>query len=442
MKRILLVSPHYPPTFVGGVEFYTQRLAGYLRRRGHDLSVVCAERFLEEGDCFSHADAVEDGVRVFRLAVPASALLPGAADAGTDVQGFFTDLLQECRPEVVHLQSGYILGTSVLAACQRLDIPVVVTLHDYWFICPRITLLHPAGDRCTGPGMPAKCAWCLETASRRYRWIEAVIARDICVGLVDVAASFPRLVWPRWKQRVDRVMERRRQLLGRIRQAAALVSPSDFLRVEMIKAGVPADRIRVIRLGIEPTTCGQRRRETGTGSRFGYLGQIERHKGLHVLVRAMRQIEEPNVSLTVYGDPTRDPRYFKQVLSMAAGDLRIRFSGRYSPSELWSILEDLDAIVVPSVWYENSPLVIHEARRAGLPVVASNLGGMAELVNHEGDGLLADAGDSTSLAQQLRRLVQEPGLLDRLRGNVVPPPTIDDEVGALVDLYGEVSRER
>ena len=109
--------------------------------------------------------------------------------------------------------------------------------------------------------------------------------------------------------------------------------------------------------------------------------------------------------------------------------------GAFPGSGLQGVLEGFDVLVVPSVWYENAPLVISEARATGIPVVASRLGGMAEMVRDGVDGLLFAPGDDRALAAALRRLATEEGLLDRLREGNRPPRWIDDEVGDLRSVY-------
>jgi hypothetical protein len=107
-----------------------------------------------------------------------------------------------------------------------------------------------------------------------------------------------------------------------------------------------------------------------------------------------------------------------------------------------AVLADLDMLVVPSIWIENAPFIIREAFAAGVPVVASNLGGMAEMVRHDVDGLLFQAGDPDALSAALRRVVDEPGLVDRLRAGITRPQSIEDDAAWLQTLYEKVQPRR
>jgi glycosyltransferase involved in cell wall biosynthesis len=171
----------------------------------------------------------------------------------------------------------------------------------------------------------------------------------------------------------------------------------------------------------------------------GFLGQIAPHKGIHVLVRAWRVLPHRSIELVIHGDMTREPHYTRELRALAADDPRIVFAGPLGQQDLDTLFRRIDILAVPSVWYENSPLVIHEARRAGLPVLASRLGGMAELVRDGEDGLLAEPGNPASFAQQIDRLISEPALLERLRHGVTPPPTLEEEVRALLGIYEGVA---
>jgi glycosyltransferase involved in cell wall biosynthesis len=109
--------------------------------------------------------------------------------------------------------------------------------------------------------------------------------------------------------------------------------------------------------------------------------------------------------------------------------------GAFERSQIADVFSELDVVVVPSLWYENAPLVIAEAFAAGKPVIATNLSGMSELVRHEVNGLLFERGDVRSLATALRRIIVDPTLRGRLRAGIQPARTIEQEVDELVQLY-------
>jgi glycosyltransferase involved in cell wall biosynthesis len=442
--KILLVTPHFPPRYVGGVEFYTKRLADYLHARGHQPEVMCAERI---GADTSGVEVVRDtaaGYPVHRLSFNFSkAPDPFRASYYHDgVEQWTKQLLEATAPDVVHLHSGYLLGGAVLAAARSRDIPTIVTLHDFWFVCARVTLLHPRGARCTGPESPAKCAWCLATQKRRFRVPDA--ATDGRLGRVVVKAIEYQPVASAigWSDAIASVSERARVLRDALTHADLVLAPSRFLRDLVVGTGIPTDRIVISRYGIDVPVPRPRIPPERPGLRLGYLGQLAPHKGVGILIEALRHLPDASLRAHIYGDPKAHPVYVEELKRLAGGDPRIEFRGAYRHEQVYDLLAELDAIVVPSVWYENAPFVIQEAQAAHVPVLASGLGGMRELVADEADGLLFAPGDARDLARQLRRLLDEPALLERLTPDGTSVRTEEDEMRELLAHYHGLSQRR
>jgi glycosyltransferase involved in cell wall biosynthesis len=433
--KITVVTPHFPPNYVGGVERYAQLQAEWLTRHGQQVDVVCVERL---GDALDHVTAsVEfvDGYNVHRVTAGFNAgrnfRLRWAHRAFRE---WFVELFEQTQPDVVHVHSGYLVGEPALNAARELRIPTVVTLHDYWFICPQITLLQPDGTSCTGPDDAAKCAWCLQTERRRFRLADGVTGG--AAGAVARALIRRSLAGRQLRNEVTRRSEGVGSLLA---HADLVFSPSEFLRTQLIRAGAPAARILVEPCGVRPI---RRRNTTITDSplRLGYVGRIVEAKGVHVLVEAVAQLPFADWQLHIHGPLEVDPRYTDRLKRMAAGDPRIHFEGAFAASRIDEVFDGFDVLIVPSIWYENRPFVILEGLSAGLIVVASRLGGMAELIAHEQNGLLFRPGDAQNLADTLTRLRQEPALEGRLHAFAGAIRTQDEEMSAILAAYHRVKR--
>jgi glycosyltransferase involved in cell wall biosynthesis len=180
-----------------------------------------------------------------------------------------------------------------------------------------------------------------------------------------------------------------------------------------------------------------RRSSSDNTLRIGFTGQIAPHKGVHLLVEAFRKLQSHGrpIELYIYGGLEARPDYVARLRKLAAGDERVRLHGRFENARAAEILGQLDVAVVPSIWYENSPLAIMEAHAAGTPVVTAALGGMAELVRDGVDGLHFASADAADLARRLQRLIDEPELLPMLRSGITMPRSIDDEMRQLVAIY-------
>jgi glycosyltransferase involved in cell wall biosynthesis len=211
-----------------------------------------------------------------------------------------------------------------------------------------------------------------------------------------------------------------------------------------VQSGFAGDQIVFSRQGrdfphLDPNLL---EKEAASSLRVGYLGQIIPIKGVHVLFDAVRLMENAPIHVHAFGDMTPFPSTQAQLQAMAAEDSRLKLNGKFTSAELSRVFSELDVIVVPSEWYENSPNVILEAFAHRTPVIASNLGGMAELVRDGVNGLLFEPGNANSLAKQLSRLIEEPGLLKALRDGIEPVKSVREEIDELEQIYHTVLEKR
>ena len=434
--KILIGVHHFPPHYTGGAELRAYRTAAWLQAHGHDVRVVCVEAIDATEDGLAFTDETYDGLPVRRLYFD----LAAGGDPfrwqydnpwiGAHLRGY----LRQHKPDLLHLIGGYLLSGSALRAAMDLQIPTVLTLTDFWFLCPRINLLRSDGSLCHPPFEASTCVRCLGERKRRYRLPGRVV---------------PGLMTAFWRGRRARVLQieaRMDFLLETLSGVDAIISPSRFLRELFVYAGVAEERIVFSRQGrdfdlLPEQLQKQPRRSASTPLRVGYMGQITPHKGVHVLFESLRHLPNANLEVQVYGDTAPFPRYARRLRRMAARDPRLHLAGVYERTEVSRVLRELDVVVVPSLWYENSPNVILEAFAHRTPVIVSDLGGMAELVEEGVNGLCFPPGEAASLATALRRLIEEPGLLARLRAGIKPVKTVAEEMTELQAIYRAVVKQ-
>jgi glycosyltransferase involved in cell wall biosynthesis len=339
--------------------------------------------------------------------------------------------LVEHRPDVFHLISGYLMSGRALQVAYQLGLPTVLTLTDFWFLCPRISMLRSNGEISTLPIDPATCARCLGEEKRRYR-----LPGRIAPNLMNA-------FWRLQTDKINQIEARMTFLRQTLNKVDAIISPSQFLRSVFIEAGVAPERIIFSRQGrdfpdLSPETV---EKSPSVELRVGYLGQIAWHKGVHTLFEAVRQISDARLMVRAYGDTAPFPKYAERLRRLLVEDKRLKLAGVYHRHEVSQVFHDLDVIVVPSLWYENSPNTILEAFAHRTPVIASNLGGMAELVHDEENGLLFAPGDVKSLARQLQRLLDNPDLLSSLRAGIGPVKGVAQEIDELELIYQNVVKD-
>jgi glycosyltransferase involved in cell wall biosynthesis len=395
--KILQVTAGFVPDGLGGVELALARFSKWAQRQGHEVLVYRRYDRADEADFVRH-DEVVDGVRVvgvnyrFRDAANFQFLVENAAHKRA-----FGAVCDEWKPDVVHLHHATCLTTEIVDAAQERGVPVVVSLHDYWLGCPR------------GQRIRADLAYCptieVERCTRCYRE-----------------------TWPHWfPKQPDRTFDHRvfGDYQARIREtldrADALVAPSPFTRRVFERDGIAARRIEVVEYGMDVDLYRDTRgmaRTPSTRFRVGYLGTVLPSKGVHILIEAFKRIGLSDRCLEIHGPILpfhQDTTYGERLRQQTVGwESQITFHGAYAPDRAPRILAKLDCLVVPSIWYETYCMVVREGFLAGVPVVASNFGAMAESVEDERTGLLFDVGDSVDLARKIDRLAREPELRQRL----------------------------
>jgi glycosyltransferase involved in cell wall biosynthesis len=440
--RITLVTPHFPPRYLAGVELHTQRLSASLASQGHRPDVVCVEGI----DATAGAISVRSETGA---ACPVHRLTPRSGDFrrsyhDSEVRQWLVTRLRAHASDVLHLQSGYLLGGSALLAAQDLGVPCVVMLHDYWFVCPRITLMHPSGRPCTGPDHGAKCAWCLNADRRVLRAADRA-TRGLFSRVMARTFRLPALAsFARWEIRAPHLAERSAQLAASLSRAEVVAASTEYLARRVVSSLKRPVEVRVVRCGIDlgvVARTGARRQPTST-VRVAYLGQVAHHKGIDVLVRAVRALPHAPLELRVHGDLQREPAYAARLRRLAGDDTRIHLMGGYHNDKVGEILADVDVVVVPSRWPENYPAVILEAQACGVPVIASRAGGMPEMVRDGIDGVLVEPDHIAQLSATLGRCCTDRAYLPGLAAAVRPPRSHVDEAREWVSLYEEARARR
>jgi glycosyltransferase involved in cell wall biosynthesis len=222
---------------------------------------------------------------------------------------------------------------------------------------------------------------------------------DLAPRLTERALALMRRVSSRPRDLAGAMDRRADALSAAMRHVQVFLAPTNFARQRALELGIPAAAVRTLPLGV--VAEGGRPRRSGTRPRLGYVGTLAPHKGVHVLLQAFRGIAERGVTLDLYGSLSVHPSYAAELRRMAAGDERIRFHGAFPEGAQTSVFDALDALVLPSMWWENSPLTVLEALAAGRPVVASATGGVPEIVEDGDTGLLVPPGDVVALRRAL-----------------------------------------
>jgi glycosyltransferase involved in cell wall biosynthesis len=450
-STVLFICHNHPSVRPGGAEAYALELHRHLVASGEPRSIFLAKG----GPPLSPAGSVHLGTHI--------APVDGCPDEyfcftegwnydwtlGTmrDDKRLYTKhlraFLRAIRPDVVHFQHTMFFGYDLLREVKNTcpDAAIVYTLHEFMPICHRQGQMLRATDDTP----------CMRESPRRC---------NECFPEIDQQTFYLR---KRFVQSHLSVVDR-------------FIAPSEFLAQRYIDWGLPEEKVQVEEYGRTPPPGEAPVQPRAHRDRFGFFGQMTPFKGLNVVLEAIAELhgdaggqQDPLIAALerAAGAPSPDeapagadaphphvrvhganldlhPGQFQNRIAELlerAGE-HVTFIGAYDHDQLAGLMAEVDWVIIPSIWWENSPLVIQEAFHFGRPVIASDIGGMAEKVTDGVNGLHFRANDPSSLAATMQRAATEPGLWDRLRGGIRPVYRMDEHAQRLSAIYEELLHDR
>lgn len=347
--RVLFVSSLWPPAIRGGAELYASRLAAKLAAAGHQTAAFTLG--IPGADVVGQSPAWPYHLHESEAQPPWKRAAFHLRDQFDPVTAYrLRRAIERFGPDVVHSHSVAGLSAAALTTPSARGVAHVHTLHDYWLLCQRTSLVTRQGVACV----------------------------DRCRGCRAVSVGRRMITWRHFP--------------------SVLVAVSEAVAEEHRRAGVAASRLRVIRNPVEDMADGVAAPRRPGPVRLGFLGQLVAIKGVGLLLEAMRSLN--GAELVVAGDGPLMP----EVRSTA----RVRALGWVGGEDRERFFADVDCLVVPSAWKDPAPLVVNEARSRGLPVIASRIGGLPELVPESCQPLLFQPGDAADLVAKVRLFEAEP----------------------------------
>lgn len=435
--KILQVIHGYPMRYNAGSEVYTQTLCHALAKR-HDVHVFTREEdpFAQDYRMRTELDADDPRITVHLINNPRNR--DKYRDVGIDHR--FDELLNRMQPDIVHVGHLNHLSTSMLSAAAARNVPIVYTLHDYWLMCPRgqFMQMHPVD--------PANL-WAACDGQENRKCAERCYSRYFSGAPTEFEEDVG--YWTDW---VARRMNHMREMAKLVDM---FIAPARYLhRRYRDDFGLPESKLTYLDYGFALDRFQGRRRTPDERFTFGYIGTHIPAKGIHHLIEAFGQLRGDAV-LRIWGRPrgqdTAALRALVQALPAGVAE-RVEWLPEYrNQSIVQDVFNHVDAIVVPSVWVENSPLVIHEAQQVRVPVITADAGGMAEYVRHELNGLLYQHRSPAALALQMQRMVDDPAFARRLgarghlghlgdTGDTGDTGGVDGDIGSIDAHVGDVER--
>ena len=427
----------FAPDPVGGTEIYVEALAQGLKTYGIE-SLIVAPSASSNDQVYEH-----NGLRVrrFRSAPESSDMLRELYGGGDpEAATAFAKILDEERPDAVHIHA-FTRAVSVMlvhAAKQR-GLPIFFTYHTATVSCLRGTLMLRGKKVCDGVLRVRRCTDCsLEDQ-----------------GLPRPVAALMSYVHPKFSRALEKanmsgglwtalrmpalVKSRQQAFQALMADVDRVVAPSEWVRALLVRNGVPRTKIVLSPTGL-PSALAMRAPPIDVADvplRVAFLGRADALKGLDTLIKAVRAAPGLNIELHLYGvtQTPDDEAYWVKLKAWAMGDTRISFLSPVAHDQVVALLGRFHLLALPSRALEPGPLVILESFAAGTPVIGSNLGGIAEWVRHQDNGLLLEPEDVAAWSDALRRCAQDRRLLARLRQGVKLPRNMTDVAREMVQLY-------
>lgn len=425
--RILLVIHDYLPLHAAGSEIYTAHLARALADAGHEVAVfTCEER--RDLEQWSLTEREYDGLPVFEAIY--NRIYHDLSEQWDDpvMADVFDGVLRRWAPDLVHVMGlQFVGGVSSLKRAHARAIPVIMTLHEYWWLCPRAGLMYDADGRACERVSPVDCARCVDIYPiDRERWSDAA-----CGG------SHAELGDRRWFARA--LEGRARDMTAAQELVARFIAPSAFLAGRFEEHGLPGHKLVVSDYGFPPPPPAAPRRAPGRPLRVGYVGTLSDYKGVEVFARAVAGsgLGPDALRASIHGHLDWFPDVAARLRELAEGCPALELAGPFPPERREQVFAALDLLVVPSLWWENSPLTIHEAWQRGVPVLTSDRGGMAELAG-QGGGAVFPPGDDRALGALLVRLAGDPAQVAELAASIPAVRSLQDDVALVERLAAEL----
>lgn len=436
--RVLHVSYSWLPAPPGGTEIYVDRLMRDLDGLGIE-SVVAAPATTGGRDTI-------DGRRVYRFdASGKDSTLESLYGGDAAAAEKFATVLDEVAPDVLHQHAfSPACSSALIRMAQARGVATVFTYHTPTASCVRGTLMQWGTDQCDGLIEPKACTKCV----LQHHGVPKTLARLAGVVPAAVAAGAARRglaggVWTSLRMR--RLVESyQRDVRAVLTNADRIVVLTEWVGELLRRNGVSSDRLVPCAHGVAPVPPPPQRTSRGR-TRLVHLGRLDPVKGTSLLLMAMRNAPDAAVDLDIFGvvqDPSSTDE-FNRLAQLAAGDARIRLLPAISHADVPATLARYDAVVVPSQWMETGPLVVLEAFAAGVPVIGSKLGGIADKVQHGHNGLLVSPWDAErAWSDALRQAGDRRVLLQQLARGVATPRSSAAVAAEMASLYRTLRAHR
>jgi glycosyltransferase involved in cell wall biosynthesis len=432
--KIIQVPFCFHPDPIGGTEIYVEALSDHLQSQGIDIIIASPSAI---NQTYQHRQ-----LQVHRFAISPQIsdlrYLYGKGDPQASLE--FSRILDLEKPDLVHLHA-FTAGVSIrlVEAAKQRQIPVIFTYHTPTVSCQRGTLLQNGTKICNGKLNVHTCTRCtLQGLGLDYLQSYLIGSLPPIVGKGLEALQLQSGVWTalRMSDLVSCQQTAFHQLMTEVDQ---IIAVCNWVKDLLLLNQVASAKISMIRQGLCHDSNVHRSTSLAPTDtlKIVFLGRIDRTKGLHVLIMALATMKNLSVTLDVYGimQPSSTDSYQDELSNLAKQDSRITFKQAIPSTQVIFTISQYDLLAVPSQWLETGPLVVLEAFAAGIPVIGSRLGGIAELIEDGVNGVLVEPSSIQDWANTITKLCLDRSQLEKLRAGIFPPPDMHAVAIQMISIY-------
>ncbi len=441
MKIVYFVHCFFPEHFYGS-ETYTLNVAQYMQNAGHDVHIVTARFPGEAKQQTWRKDYQYESLNVISFD---KNIFPNTRIKDTyyqeEMRNPLRELLSELQPDIIHVVHLINHTAVLLEVCKSLHIPVVATFTDFFGFCFNNKLQAADDGLCQGPNNKRdNCLACYFKATSEQQdsaWKKKVTSTQPWLNMIASLAMHvnqwqPSRIPPQYRSMIPDLKHRPDILHACYQHYWAAIAPSKFLESAYLKNGF-SKPLYLQNFGVDIDRSPKPVRDDNV-LRIGYIGQIAAHKGVDILLQAFTDIQHSQ--LHIYGPEDQDRAYTEQLRHYADACVsEVIFHGTFKPDRMADIFRELDVLVIPSTWYENSPLVLLYALATHTPAIVSDVEGMTEFVRHGENGFVFPMGDVKGLEKILLQLSTSQHDAKKMSLNTNYPRTTEDMAKDVLHIY-------
>lgn len=454
MPRILFIGFGMEPFMRGGAISYQESIRDSLQKRGWEVFFyIAAPRYTYKNTPRLRRWSLNK-ISVIELVDPpyhyGHYYAPSLQCHIDTIDNFTADILDEVKPDIVHIHELQFHTASIIDSISERNIPVMKTVHNYYDICPEGNLMYRGIEPCKDYDEGRRCALCLTTQPafftnnkikigqmlpfELYDWIHKIKLKQMRKKGGNISTNMNHE--PLYTYLPEEYRTRRQFFTERLNKLDALHCSASRTAEIMRASGIAMEKIKIIPLAINKQDSIKEKSFRGSYLPvvFGFIAGKSHHKGYSVLMEAFSRLDQKKSRLIIWGADEPDTEH--QTV------MNVKYRKSYRDNDINSILEQIDVLVVPSIWEEIFGLIGVECRTARVPVIGSNIGGIPEWLKDGESGFLVPPNDPEALAAVMERLVNDPALIAEIQRRIRPWKTFDSHISELLGLYNALIAEK